>query len=164
MQLFAKQFDRLGAAFTSPPIAQLLNNLKAPYSISSPTSALGMTAFSPAGLAVKHSNVSKIIEQRDRLLTELPKIPGIGRFLGGRDANFLLVEILSAPEGGKPCNTIALKAYQGLAETRGVVVRFRGKEAGCNGCLRMTVGTEAENTRLLEKLRGILVDIYAAPA
>lgn len=121
-----------------------------------------MTALSPAGLAVKHANVSKILSQRDRLLIELPKIPGVGNFLGGRDANFLLVEILATPGGGKPCNTVALKAYQGLAETMGVVVRFRGNEAGCNGCLRVTVGTEAENTRLLEKLRGMLTDIYAA--
>lgn len=149
-------------AFTSAPIARLLNSLKAPYSISSPTSALGMTALSSAGLAVKHANVSKILAQRDRLLVELPKIPGVGNFLGGRAANFLLVEILSAPGGGKPCNTVALKVYRGLAETMGVVVRFRGSEAGCNGCLRMTVGTEAENTRLLEKLREILADIYAA--
>lgn len=121
-----------------------------------------MTALSLAGLAVKHANVSKILSQRDRLLVELPKIPGVGNFLGGRQANFLLVEILDAPEGGKPCNTVALKSYQGLAETMRVVVRFRGNEAGCHGCLRMTVGTEAENTVLLEKLREILADIYAA--
>lgn len=121
-----------------------------------------MAALSLPGLTVKHTNVSKLLSQRDHLFTELPKIPGIGNFLGGREANFLLVEILATPEGGKPCNAVALKTYQGLAEAMGVVVRFRGNEAGCNGCLRMTVGTEAENTVLLEKLREILADIYAA--
>lgn len=121
-----------------------------------------MTALSPVGLAVKHVNVSKILSQRDRLLAELPKIPGVGNFLGGREANFLLVEILDAPGGVRPCNTVALKVYRGLAETMGVVLRFRGNESGCNGCLRVTVGTEAENTKLLEKLREILTDIYGA--
>jgi len=42
MQTLSKAFGlagiRLGAAFTSPPIARLLNSLKAPYNISNPTS------------------------------------------------------------------------------------------------------------------------------
>ncbi|KAI5845688.1 pyridoxal phosphate-dependent transferase [Morchella snyderi] len=164
MQTLSKAFGlagiRVGAAFTSPAIAQLLNNLKAPYSISTPTSSLAYTALSAAGLAVKSENVAKILSQRARLLRELPSIPGVGRFLGGSDANFILVEILDGP-GGKPSNDVALAAYKRLAETHGVVVRFRGGENGCFGCLRMTVGTEQENERLLERLREILEGIYS---
>jgi histidinol-phosphate aminotransferase len=36
---------------------------------------------------------------------------------------------------------------------RGIVVRDRGKEAGCEGCLRITVGTEVENKLLIDTLR-----------
>lgn len=158
MQTLSKAFGlagiRLGAAFTSPEIAQLLNNLKAPYSISSMTSSLAIAALSPAGLAVKNENVRRLLEQRDRLLSELPELPGIGRFLGGFDSNFLLVEILdknSVPDSG-----VAKKVYEELAEEHRVVVRYRGGEAGCTGCLRMTVGTEAEVGKLLEKLREVL--------
>jgi len=39
------------------------------------------------------------------------------------------------------------------------VVRFRGKEHGCTGCLRITVGTEDEVTRLLESLRKQLAEV-----
>ncbi|KAF8476828.1 histidinol-phosphate aminotransferase [Kalaharituber pfeilii] len=163
MQTLSKAFGlagiRLGVSFTSPNIAQLLNNLKAPYSISSPTSILASTALSPTGLAVMKKNVMSILAQRDRLLNELSKIPGAGRFLGGNDSNFLLFEVLDAPNG-KPDNNTALKLYEGLAETKGVVVRFRGKEAGCTGCLRVTMGTEKENTRFLEKTREVLEEIY----
>ena len=63
--------------------------------------------------------------------------------------------------GGQPSNEVALQVYERLAETRGVVVRFRGKEVGCLGCLRVTVGTEHEVTRFLDELKGVLDDIYA---
>jgi histidinol-phosphate aminotransferase len=40
-----------------------------------------------------------------------------------------------------------------MAEKMGVVVRFRGREMGCYGCLRVSIGTSQENCVLLEKLR-----------
>ena len=166
MQTLSKAFGlagiRLGAAFTSPEIARLLNNLKAPYNISSPTSALACAALQPKNLAVMRRNRERIVEQRDRMLQELPEIPGVGSFLGGAESNFLLVEILDRPRsrGGKPSNETALAVYERLAETKGVVVRFRGKEFGCQGCIRITVGREAEVDRLLQEMRSVLQDIY----
>ena len=162
MQTLSKAFGlagiRLGAAFTSPEIATLLNNLKAPYNISSPTSALASAALQSKSLEVMKQNRARILKQRERLLKELPKVPGVGRFLGGAESNFLLVEILDKPreEGGKPNNETALAVYEALAETKGVVVRFRGKEHGCNGCLRVTVGTEKEVDKFLEEIKAVL--------
>ena len=113
---------------------------------------------------VMQDNCARILQQRDRLIKELPKIPGIGRFQGGLDSNFLLVEILDRPEeeGGKPSNPAALTAYENLAEQKGVVVRFRGKEYGCEGCLRITVGTEKEVDRFLEEIASVLRSIYTS--
>ncbi|KAL4934268.1 mitochondrial matrix Mmp37-domain-containing protein [Aspergillus undulatus] len=163
MQTLSKAFGlagiRLGVAFTSPEIATLLNSLKAPYNISSPTSALATAALgNPKNLDVMRTYRSQIIAQRDRILKELPSVPGIGRFRGGSESNFLLVEILDKPtdQGGKPSNPVALATYEAMAEKRGVVVRFRGKELGCEGCLRITVGTEEEVTRFLEEIRTVL--------
>lgn len=166
MQTLSKAFGlagiRLGAAFTSSEIASLLNNLKAPYNISSPTSALACAALQPKNLAVMRRNRERIVEQRDRIMRELPKIPGVGNFLGGAESNFLLTEILDRPRrrGGNPSNETALAVYERLAETKGVVVRFRGKEAGCLGCVRITVGTEEEVDKLLQEMRSVLQDIY----
>jgi len=163
MQTLSKAFGlagiRLGAAFTSPPIASLLNNLKAPYNISNPTSEIAMSALSPQNLRIMTSKKEQIIEQRDRLLQELPKIEGIGRFRGGTASNFLLVEILDSK--GNPSNATALKVYETLAQTRGVVVRFRGKEHGCLGCVRITVGTKEEVTRFLEEIRDVLKHVHS---
>ena len=145
MQTLSKAFGlagiRLGVAFAAPEVAALLNNLKAPYNISSPTSAIATAALEEENLKVMRYNRAKILKQRERLLHELPNISGIGRFLGGADSNFLLVEILDKPrdEGGKPDNATALAVYETMAGSRGVVVRFRGKELGCTGCLRITV-------------------------
>jgi histidinol-phosphate aminotransferase len=163
MQTLSKAFGlagiRLGVAFTSPPIASLLNNLKAPYNISSPTSAIASQALEKGGLSVMQANRGKIISQRDRLLRELPKVTGIGRFRGGVASNFLLVEMLDTQ--GKPDNVTALMVYERLAENRGVVVRFRGKEHGCLGCLRITVGTEEEVTRFLKEMQNVLEQVHS---
>lgn len=163
MQTMSKAFGlagiRLGAAFASPEVAQLLNNLKAPYNISNITSQLALHALEPPNLAVMRSHRTKIVQQRDRMVAALPNIPGVGRFRGSFDANFVLVEMLDRP-GGQPSNETALQVYEGLAERRGVVVRFRGKELNSLGCLRVTVGTEVEVTRFLEELDMILGQIY----
>ena len=166
MQTLSKAFGlagiRLGAAFTAPPVARLLNSLKAPYNISSPTSELAQAALQPKALTIMRANREKIVGQRERMLKQLPLIPGVGRFLGGADSNFLLVEILDKPrsQGGKPNNETALAVYERLAETKGVVVRFRGKEVGCLGCLRITVGTEEEVDQMLQQTQAVLKDLY----
>lgn len=162
MQTLSKAFGlagiRLGVAFSSPSVAGLLNNLKAPYNISSPTSALAIAALEAQNLQVMRQNRRNILQQRERLLQGLPKVPGIGRFLGGTDSNFLLVEILDKPreEGGTPDNPTAMAVYETMAGGRGVVVRYRGKELGCEGCLRITVGTEKEVERFLAEIDSVL--------
>ena len=161
MQTLSKAFGmagiRLGAAFAPPPIARLLNNLKAPYNISSPTSALASSALGGDGLATMRRNRAAIVRQRDRLIAELPKVEGIGRLRGGTASNFLLYEVLDAQ--GRPDNATAQAVYERLAENQGVVVRFRGNEHGCLGCLRITVGTEDEVTRFLEAITKVLAEV-----
>ncbi|KAI1779716.1 histidinol-phosphate aminotransferase [Hypoxylon cercidicola] len=161
MQTLSKAFGmagiRLGAAFTSPPIARLLNSLKAPYNISSPTSALASYVLSNEGLTTMQKNKNRLVRQRERMLEELPKIKGVGRLRGGTESNFLLFEMLNAE--GKPDNRTALAVYETLAENKGVVVRFRGKEHGCLGCLRITVGTEDEVTRFLEAIEQAIAEV-----
>ncbi|CAK7215788.1 histidinol-phosphate transaminase [Sporothrix curviconia] len=161
MQTLSKAFGmagiRLGAAFCAAPVARLLNALKAPYNIASPTSTLARSVLGPAGLAAMQANRAKLVAQRERLIEALPQIPGVGRLRGGTDSNFLLYEMLNS--SGEPDNAVALAVYTKLAEQRGVVVRFRGKEHGCLGCLRITVGTEDEVSRFLEALAKTLAEV-----
>jgi histidinol-phosphate aminotransferase len=163
MQTLSKAFGlagiRLGAAFTSPPVASLLNNMKAPYNIPNPTSEIAILALKESGLKVMRAHREAILGQRDRLSRELPRVKGVGRFRGGTESNFLLVEMLDFQ--GQPDNVTALHVYENLAEDRGVVVRFRGKEHGCLGCLRITVGTEPEVTRFLREIADVLSQVHS---
>ena len=68
------------------------------------------------------------------------------------------MEILN--RSGQPDNVTALAVYERLAEEKGVVVRFRGKEHGCLGCLRITVGTKEEVTRFLEAMAKVIQEVY----
>jgi histidinol-phosphate aminotransferase len=98
-----------------------------------------------------------LVAQRERMIREMPRIEGVGRLRGGTCSNFLLYEMLD--KDGKPDNVTALAVYERLAESKGVVVRFRGKEHGCLGCLRITVGTEDEVTRFLASLERALAEV-----
>lgn len=166
LQTLSKAFGlagiRLGAAFCAPDVARLLNSLKAPYNVSSPTSALASYALGRRGLAAVRANVDALAAQRARLVAELPRVPGVGRLRGGLESNFLLFEMLDAE--GRPDNKTALAVYEGLAEAKHVVVRFRGKEHGCLGCLRITVGTEEECTRFLKALGEQLAQVRGTSA
>ncbi|KAK6346985.1 histidinol-phosphate transaminase [Orbilia brochopaga] len=161
MQTLSKAFGmagiRLGFAFAPAEIARLLNNLKAPYNVSSVTSALAKQAVSQSGLKVMKQHRNLILEQRNWLVDQLAQIKRIGRFMGGHDANFLLVEILDG--SGVPDNLTAKKAYTRLAEIKGIIVRYRGDELGCQGCLRITIGTERENAKLLARLEEVFREI-----
>jgi histidinol-phosphate aminotransferase len=100
--------------------------------------------------------VATLTASRKTLLADITALAslGVGNIIGGNDANFIVVPILGAD--GKPDNNRAQKLYRSLAEENGVVVRYRGSEPGCEGCLRITVGTEEENKTAITKIREVL--------
>ena len=148
-------FCSLGYLLAPPPLIQILLNTKAPYNISLPTASLGLSAVSDAGLTEMSRVVSTLNENRTQLISALESIDGVGRILGGNHANFVLAQIVNAT--GSPDNARAVHVYKTLADTRGVVVRFRGKEPGCEGCLRITVGTMEECDAVVERLKETLL-------
>lgn len=146
---------RLGAAIAQPPLIQVLTNTKAPYNISGPTAHLALKALSPEGLDLMRQKVQAIVASRASLIASLANLAslGIGRVIGGNDANFVVLPILSGIGGaGAPDNGRAQTIYKRMAEQCGVVVRYRGGELGCTGCLRITVGTAEENRSMLQRL------------
>jgi histidinol-phosphate aminotransferase len=150
---------RLGVTFSQFQISQLLNNLKGPFNMSSPTIALATAALQPAGLTLMETNRKAMMKQRDRMLQELPKIPGVGGFLGGCNTNFLLVQFLGRPTSGGqrlPDNDTAAAVARALATDSCVLVRYRGMEPGCVGSLRITVGTKEEVDIMLLQVRRAL--------
>jgi histidinol-phosphate aminotransferase len=130
---------RLGYCLANPVVVSHLLRIKAPYSINAVTSQLAMDAVSKKEFV--KSSVQSVQQQRLRLRAELQKLPCVLRIYPS-DANFLLVEF------GDP-----KKAFEKLL-AGGIVVRRRSEER-LKQCLRITVGTEEENTSMLDLLRNL---------
>jgi len=127
---------RLGLAFACPRIIELFSMVKYPYNIN-------ITALRAVSKALDEDiawKVKETLEQRALMEKELPKIDCV-RKVYPSDANFLLVKFDDAD-----------KMYDYILG-RGIIVRNRNKVRGCKGCLRITVGTESENLRLIEALK-----------
>lgn len=159
LQTLSKSFGlagvRLGITFATPDLSRYLNAMKYPYNILSLTSAVAVRSTQAEdGLKVMQNYVEKIKLERALLLKKLKGIDGIGKNIGGLDANFVLVQILDSK--GEPSNEVAANLYNTLAVENGVVVRFRGKELNCTGALRLSIGTEAENAALVAKITQVL--------
>ncbi|KAF5613302.1 histidinol-phosphate aminotransferase [Fusarium subglutinans] len=155
---------RLGISYSQPQIARLMNNVRGPYNMSAPTVALASAALSPDGLCVMEENRTMMVQQRDRLLQELPKIPGFGRFLGDFHTNFVLAQFLDKPadQSGVPDNATATALKDSLATRGPILVRDRSKQIGCSGSLRITVGNMEQVDDLLIQIRTTLKEMYKA--
>lgn len=158
LQTLSKSFGlagvRLGLAFAHSDLAVVLNAMKAPYNVSALAASLGLRALEPKSLEIMQQFVKDVNSEKQRLVSALQKLPRVGRNRGGMEANFVLVEILD--ESGTPSNEQAFKLYNVLARERKIVVRFRGKEPGCAGCLRISIGTPEENDVLVREFASIL--------
>ncbi|KAJ1652407.1 histidinol-phosphate transaminase [Dispira simplex] len=156
MQTMSKSFGlagiRLGLGIAQPAIIQLMNNTKAPYNVGTPTATIALAALTDEGIIKMQSSAAQLRTQRDLLLKELPKIAGVGELVGTHDANFVLCRILAKDGSDEPSSERAHAVYERMAQQCGLVVRFRGNEPGCTGCLRITVGNPEENQKLLRLL------------
>ncbi|KAG0687630.1 histidinol-phosphate transaminase [Pichia californica] len=157
---FALAGIRLGITYATPEVSILLNSTKYPYNISNLTSDVAIRATKEASLIETKNKINKIIEQRGIVLEKLLKLKYIGKNRGGLDSNFILIEILN--KDLKPDNEIANKVYLTLANEKKIIVRFRGKELGCTGCLRVSIGTAEENAVLVEQFDNVLNKIVEA--
>lgn len=162
LQTLSKSFGlagiRLGITYTNFELSKYLNAMRYPYNISSLTSNVALRATTnDSGLKTMSEHVSSINEERDAMLTKLQKIKGIGRNIGGLDSNFLLVEVLD--NNDQPSNDVALRLYKMLAIDKEIIVRFRGKELNCTGALRISVGTQEENSILVDNVQKCLQKI-----
>jgi histidinol-phosphate aminotransferase len=141
LQTFSKAWGlaalRLGMAFSSTKVIDILNKIKPPYNINQATQDLAFEALK--NIAQVNDWIKTSVAERDRLSKALTAL-NIVKKVYPSDANFILTEV-----------TDALKIYDTLVE-QGIIVRDRSKVTLCEGCLRITVGTKEENDKLLNVL------------
>lgn len=129
---------RIGLAMADPAVIGLMSKVKYPYNINVVAQKM---ALAKLDAEAKDNAVAQIVGQRFRLEKELVKCQEV-KGVYSSDANFLLVRFDNPDE-----------VYERLL-SGGVIVRNRSRVPGCEGCLRVTVGTPAENDRLLRLLAG----------
>lgn len=141
LQTFSKAWGlaalRLGMAFASEEIIETLNKVKPPYNINQATQELALKALEEVGQV--NDMITELVQMREALKGVFEKIPLIEKVYPS-DANFLLVKV----KGAK-------KIYNYLLG-KGIVVRDRSNVKLCDDCLRITVGTEQDNTALVDAL------------
>lgn len=129
---------RLGIAFASEEIIALFNKVKYPYNVNLLTQRRALALLeNPERI---ESEIQTILAERDRLRNELAALPLV-QHIYPSDANFILVKVTDAP-----------RIYNALAADN-IIVRNRHRVALCENCLRITIGSPAENTALISALQ-----------
>jgi histidinol-phosphate aminotransferase len=129
---------RLGMAFAHRDIIEYFNKVKYPYNISQPTMREAERQLSCRADVDRW--VAVIVEERARLMQAVGELPFCTK-IWHTDANFFLARF-----------TAAQHLYDYLV-ANGVIVRNRSSVHLCGDCLRITVGSPAENTELLSAMR-----------
>eukprot|EP00816_Leptocylindrus_hargravesii_P012864 CAMPEP_0196825220 /NCGR_PEP_ID=MMETSP1362-20130617/92919_1 /TAXON_ID=163516 /ORGANISM="Leptocylindrus danicus, Strain CCMP1856" /LENGTH=366 /DNA_ID=CAMNT_0042205601 /DNA_START=187 /DNA_END=1287 /DNA_ORIENTATION=+ len=145
LQTLSKAFGlagiRLGFALGNEDVIQLMNNVKAPYNVNSMTSEVARNAIN--NIESLNEKVNELLVQRDIVMSKLEQLDYVVK-VHPSDSNFVLFQVKEK----------AFELYKTMAD-RGVVTRFRGNEMHCNECIRVTIGSEEENSTFLELMTKI---------
>jgi histidinol-phosphate aminotransferase len=129
---------RLGMAFASQAIIDLMNRVKYPYNINAATQQLALDALNEMDWVNEHIRLTA--KEKEKLSNNLSAL-SFTEIIYPSDANFLLVKMNKA------------RSIYEFLSSRGIIVRDRSNVILCDDCLRITVGTPEENQQLIETLK-----------
>jgi histidinol-phosphate aminotransferase len=128
---------RVGLAFASIEVIDVLTAIKPPYNVSAPAQNAALKALTNE--TTMKLMIAEIIEQRHRLSVALLRFPFVQKVFPS-DSNSLLVKVEDADE-----------LYNYLVNNK-IIVRNRNKTPLCEGSIRISIGTKQENDLLLQCL------------
>lgn len=136
---------RMGYILAAPETIRQVNKLRLPYLLNHFTTAAASLVFTdPEMKEFVNRNIQHAKTERERLHQHLSHIGQRQNFrVKPSRANFLVLRW--------PTQDEAMTAYQKLIQ-KGILVRNVSKGPGLQGCLRVTLGTEAENNALIEAM------------
>ena len=129
---------RLGMALAHPEVIALFNKVKYPYNVNILTQRAAMERLDH--MDEIRAWVDEALSERTRMMQAVAALP-ICEHVYPSDANFFLARV-----------TDACGIYDALVE-QGIIVRNRHRIMMCENCLRITIGTPAENDELLAALK-----------
>ena len=129
---------RIGMAFASEEIIEVMNKVKPPYNVNEASQQLALQAL--ANIDQVNGWIKEILVQRDKLVLGLKDFDFVLDIYPS-DANFILVK-----------TTDADSIYDFLVNN-GIIIRNRSKVELCEGCLRITVGTPGRKRYFTSNLK-----------
>ena len=132
---------RIGSLLADPTVLTIARRCQAPYPLAEPAVQQALAALQPDALAATAQRVQDCRQQRARMAAALASLPGV-RKLWPSQGNFVLVDFDDAQA-----------AFDALLDA-GVVVRDMRAMPGCQNALRISIGSAAENARVLAALAG----------
>lgn len=129
---------RVGMAFASEEIIEVMNKVKPPYNVNEASQQLALEALN--NVQQVNGWIKETLTERDNLVMALKDLAFVVDIYPS-DANFILVK-----------TTDARGIYNFLVQ-HGIIIRDRSKVELCEGCLRITIGTPQENKTLLSTLQ-----------
>ncbi|HTV65232.1 MAG TPA: histidinol-phosphate transaminase [Bryocella sp.] len=120
-----------------------VRRISSPYNVNS----VALLALSAALEDAEYvaSYVSEVLGQRERLASELA---GLGLHYWPSHANFLLLKIGAAH-----------RDFVVAMRQRGILVRDRSADPGCDGCVRITIGSRTQMDSLISALREVCAEL-----
>ena len=129
---------RLGICYGSAAVISVLNKIKPPYNVNELTQLRALERLSDPDKI--QSEIVSIIAEREELLKVLVDVKFVEKIYP-TEANFILIKVDDAN-----------KRYDELI-AKGIVIRNRTTQPLCENTLRLTIGTEVENKKLMEALQ-----------
>ncbi|NGP54266.1 histidinol-phosphate transaminase [Thioalkalivibrio sp. XN8] len=130
---------RVGALLAEPELVAILRALAPPYPLPSLATEAALRRLQPRELAAARRRTAAVVRRREALAEQLRALPAVRR-VWPSEGNFLLARFADAA------------ATMAACEAAGVLVRDFSRQPGLAGCLRITVGTAAENRQLQRAL------------
>ncbi|AXR07110.1 histidinol-phosphate transaminase [Salinimonas sediminis] len=140
---FALAGLRCGFTLANAPVIAALMKVIAPYPLAEPVAQIAAQALNAEGKAKIELQVDFINRQKQWLKNTIAALPGFD-ITGDTRANFVLFRYAQSP---------ALMAY--LVE-HGMLIRDQSKQLNLQHCLRVTVGNEAQNQRLIALIKAFV--------
>ena len=131
---------RCGAVMGPVDVIGILNAIQAPYAMSTPVVECVEDALSGDAIDEARRRTAEIVDERERLMAAMPAL-GMVEEVWPSAANFFLMRVKDGTEVVRQ------------ARERGILLRDFG--GSLTDCIRVTVGSKAENDRLLETLATI---------
>ena len=145
LHTFSKAFSaagvRLGYYLGPEQVIREFTKVRQAYSVDALSQVVGEEVMSAA--EAFEPQIAAITSERARLLKALDELDGVQ--VHPTDANFILITLEGAAD-----------VWKHLYEEHSVLVRNVASDPLLANCLRITVGTPAENDRLLVGLRALL--------